>query len=91
MEALSFILQVDMFRTLNDDWERQICFYYAFNEGYFKEISSGNCYKWNDAKYWHIGKVEKNQYNSYDVIVLTGKSYKNEDEACLALDTKQFI
>lgn len=84
METLKFTLQIDMFRTNTDEWESQDSFWCAFNEGAFREDSSGNCKTWEDT-WWHIGKVEKNRYNSYDLVQGTGKIYKTEEEALEAL------
>lgn len=56
MESLKFNLQIDMFRTNNDDWENEDSFYCVFNEGHFRDTSSGNCYKWGND-YWNIGKA----------------------------------
>lgn len=80
MESLNFNLQIDMFTTSNDEWEMQNIFYCIFNEGHFRELSSGNSYTWAD-QWYHIGKVEKNQYNSYDLVFMTNKVYRTEDEA----------
>ena len=84
MEALEFNLQIDMFRTNDDEWENQDSFWCAYNEGSFRETSSGNCKKWEDD-WWHIGKVQKNQYNSYDLIQGTNRLYRTEEEALIEL------
>jgi hypothetical protein len=87
MESLKFNLQLENFTTVDDEWENQNSFWCAFSDGYFREESSGNCKEWN-CEWWHIGKVEKNKYNSYDLVKGVNKVYKTVDEALEAL--KQF-
>lgn len=84
MESLTFNLQIDMFVTNTDEWENQDSFWCAFNSGAFRELQSGNCYSW-ESKRWHIGKVEKNRYNSYDLVESTNDSLRTDDEALAKL------
>ena len=60
MEAVNFILQICDFKTNTDEWEELETFDCAFNSGYFKDTSSGNCKAW-ESDVWHTGKVRRNQ------------------------------
>lgn len=87
MQQVEFNLQIEMFLTNNDNWEKQDTFWCAYNEGYFRNTSTGNCNKWED-KWWRIGKVEKNRYNSYDLIQEhDNRIYNTDDEALKILET----
>ena len=85
MEALTFNLQIDMFTTNTDDWESQDIFWCIFNSGCFRNTSSGNCQPFEDD-FWKIGQVQKNRYNSHDLIREANDSvYRDQDEALKAL------
>jgi len=86
MKLLNFNLQIEMFRTINDNWENQEVFWCAFNEGYFRDDQSESCIKWSND-WWHIGKVKVNRWNSHDVIETSNKVFRTEEEACAYLET----
>jgi hypothetical protein len=85
MSPQEFVLQIEMFLTNTDTWETQDSFFCAFNEGFFRSLTNGNCFIWKD-NYWHIGKVEKNNYNSYDLVIADPHVYRTEDMALKALE-----
>jgi hypothetical protein len=88
MQPTQFELQIEDFVTIDDSWENQDSFWCAFREGYFRNISTGNCAFWEND-WWTIGKVTKNQYGSYDLISSFGsKMYKTESEAFKAIENQ---
>lgn len=86
MENITFNLQIESFLTVDDSWENEDSFWCVFNKGYFRSTKTGNCISWEDD-YFQIGKVEKNQYNSYDLIEETNKIYRDSDEALKVLSS----